>query len=121
MARPVHFEILGDDPEELGAFYKAVFGWEVNTWGGGEQTYWLLTTGSDEEPGINGSLMARHFDQAVINTVTVDALAEAIAKVEAAGGRKVHGPNEIPEVGTHAYCEDPEGNLFGIMQPATAA
>ena len=121
MPRPVHFEILGDDPEALGKFYATVFGWEVNPWGGGEQTYWLLTTGPDAEPGINGGLMARHFDQPVINTVTVDSLEATIAKVEAAGGEKVHGPNEIPDVGTHAYCADPEGNLFGLMQPAAAS
>ena len=42
-----------------------------------------------------------------------------LEKVEAAGGKKVHGPNEIPGVGVHAYCADPEGNLFGILQPAT--
>jgi predicted enzyme related to lactoylglutathione lyase len=31
------------------------------------------------------------------------------------------GPNEIPGVGLHAYCADPEGNLFGILQPAPAS
>lgn len=121
MSRPVHFEILADNPEKLGDFYKTVFGWEINTWGGGEGTYWLVTTGSDEDPGINGGLMGRHFDQPVINTITVASLDKVIRQVEAAGGQKVHGPNEIPEVGTHAYCADPEGNLFGIMQPAQSA
>jgi predicted enzyme related to lactoylglutathione lyase len=117
MNRPVHFEILADDPDKVGAFYHEVLGWTVNTWDGGEQRYWLVDTGS-EEPGIHGGLMKREFDQAVINTVEVESLDAMLARVEAAGGRMVHGPNDIPGVGRHAYCADPEGNLFGLMQPA---
>jgi predicted enzyme related to lactoylglutathione lyase len=70
-----------------------------------------------DAPGIHGAIMHRHFSQAVINTVEVDSLEETLQKIAAAGGKKIHGPEEIPGVGTHAYCEDPEGNLFGVMQP----
>jgi predicted enzyme related to lactoylglutathione lyase len=62
--------------------------------------------------------MHRHFPQAVINTSVVESLPEMLAKVQAAGGRTVHGPREVPGVGLHAYCADPEGNLFGLLQPA---
>ena len=117
MHRVVHFEILSRDPQRAADFYKDVFGWQSNTWGGGEQTYWLVTTGPDDQPGINGGIMGRHMDQAVINTISVDSLEETLANIERAGGRKVLGPNEIPEVGTHAYCADPDGTLFGVLQP----
>ena len=118
MRRPVHFEILADDPEKLAGFYETVFGWEVADWGGGAQTYWITTTGPDDEPGINGAFMHRALDQAVINTLEVDSLEETTRQIEAAGGEVVHGPNEVPGVGTHAYFADPEGILFGVMQPA---
>ncbi len=117
MKRPVHFEILADSPEEVGVFYSEVLDWEVTTWGEGEQTYWLLTTGSDDTPGINGAIMGRSFKQAVINTIEVESLEDTLKKVSAAGGKTVHGPNEVPGVGMHAYCADPEGNLFGLMEP----
>jgi uncharacterized protein len=117
MNRPIHFEILADDPEKAAAFYRDVFGWEVAGWEG-PQSYWLVTTGADEEPGINGGIMHRHFPQAVINTISVDSLDDTVRKVESAGGKKVHGPNEIPGVGIHVYCEDPAGALFGVLQPA---
>jgi len=118
MNRMVHFEIQGDDPEALASFYSDVFGWNINNWGG-PQKYWLVTTGPDSEPGINGAIMERHFkQQAIINTSSVEDLDVALKKIEAAGGKKISGPNEIPGVGLHAYCEDPEGNLFGILQPA---
>ncbi len=120
MKRPVHFEILADDPSKMADFYKDVFEWEITTWGGGEQAYWLVTTGPDDVPGINGGIMSREFDQAVINTLEVESLDDILIKIEGAGGRKVHGPNEIPGVGMHAYCADIEGNLFGVLEPRPA-
>ncbi len=119
MKRPVHFEILAEDPAKIADFYKDVFGWEISTWGG-EQAYWLVTTGPDDVPGINGGIMGREFDQAVINTLEVESLDAVLTKIEDAGGRKVHGPSEIPGVGMHAYCADFEGNLFGLLEPRPA-
>jgi predicted enzyme related to lactoylglutathione lyase len=116
MKRTVHFEILADDPEKAADFYRQVFEWDISTWGG-EQAYWLVNTGPDDEPGINGAIMQRHFDQAVVNTQEVESLAEALEHIDGAGGKVVQGPNEIPGVGTHAYCADPEGNLFGVLEP----
>ena len=116
MNRPVHFEILTEHPEQMAEFYRAVLGWQISI-GGMPDPYWLATTGTPEQPGINGAIMARHYPQAVINTMEVASLAETLKKVEAAGGRKVHGPGEIPGVGLHAYCADPDGVLFGILQP----
>ena len=114
MTRPIHFEILADDPESVGAFYAAVMDWEVSTWGGGE--YWLVKTGKEGTPGFDGGIMRREFAQAVINTMEVESLQESLAKVEAAGGKLITGPNEVPGVGMHAYCSDPEGNMFGLME-----
>ena len=119
MKRPVHFEILAEDPKTLAGFYEAVFGWEIADWAGGDQSYWLATTGPDTEPGINGGFMGRALDQPVINTLEVESLEDAMSKIEGAGGKIVHGPNDVPGVGIHAYCADPEGILFGVMQPAS--
>jgi predicted enzyme related to lactoylglutathione lyase len=116
MMRPVHFEILAANPEKAAEFYRAVFGWEINTWGG-SPPYWLVTTGPKEIPGIDGGIMPREFPQAVINTIAVDSLNDVAAKVKAAGGKVILGPNDIPGIGTHMYCADPEGNMFGLLQP----
>jgi uncharacterized protein len=116
MNRPIHFEILADDPRKLIQFYRFVFGWEIEN-GPGEEAYWLVKTGIDDLPGINGAIMHRHFPQGVINTSQVESLDEAIHKVESAGGRKLQGPNIIPGIGASAYCVDPEGNVFGIIEP----
>jgi predicted enzyme related to lactoylglutathione lyase len=117
MSRPVHFEILADDPEGIAEFYQSVLGWEINAWPG-NQEYWLINSGPEEKPGINGAIMFRLFQQAVINTMEVESLEATLEKVKGKGGKVVSGPNEIPGVGTHAYCADPEGILFGLLEPA---
>ena len=118
MRRPVHFEILTEDPEKTVDFYRR-FGWKIADWEAGDEPYWLVTTGTEDVPGINGAIMHRHLQQAVINTIEVESLEATLEEIEAAGGKKIHGPNTVPGVGLHAYCADPEGTLFGVLQPAT--
>ena len=55
MPRVVHFEITSNDPEKSAAFFQKVFDWKVTKWEG-PQEYWLVETGEEEEPAINGGL-----------------------------------------------------------------
>lgn len=119
MGRVVHFEILGDDPVRLVEFYRAALGWEFQT-GEFAEDYWLASTGPKNADGIDGAVMRRQFAQPVINTVLVDSLDAALDSVRAAGGKVVSAPQEIPDVGTYAYCEDPEGNIFSVIQEPEA-
>ena len=57
MSRAVHFEIHASDPQALIGFYGELFGWTFNKWDGGE--YWVVHTGPDDKPGINGGLLPR--------------------------------------------------------------
>ena len=114
MGRVTHFEITADEPERAVAFYKKVFGWDIDKWEG-PQPYWLIT-GNAAARGIDGAIMQRHSSgQKVICTVDVASWGEAAEAIKAAGG-KVTGKDVIQGVGTFAYCEDTEGNLFGIME-----
>jgi predicted enzyme related to lactoylglutathione lyase len=118
MPRPVHFEIPADNPERAIAFYQAVFGWTFQKWEGGNVEYWMIITGPDGEPGINGGLMPRqHPDQPCVNTIGVANLDETLAAVEKNGGKCVLPKMPIPTVGWLAYCKDTEGHIFGLMQP----
>ena len=116
MPRPMHFEIPADDPSRAMAFYEEVFQWSFQKWDG-PQDYWLVTTGADPEPGINGGLAQRNpaMPQAV-NTIGVQALDETLREVEKQGGRILMPRMAIPGVGWLAYCQDTEGNAFGLMQ-----
>ena len=44
---------------------------------------------------------------------------QRIADVEAAGGGKVLGPVEIPNMGIYTQVRDSEDNIIGLWQPLT--
>jgi predicted enzyme related to lactoylglutathione lyase len=124
MARVVHFEIHADNPERALAFYQGVFGWQFQKWPG-PMDYWLITTGSDDEKGINGGMIRRmgppptegQAVNAYVCTIQVPAIDEYFAKAVAAGATVALPKMPIPGVGWLAYVKDTEGNIVGIMQP----
>jgi hypothetical protein len=121
MSRVVHFEIPADDPDRASGFYQQVFGWQINKWDGPEP-YWLITTGDNNQPGINGGLMKRrHPDQPVVNTIDVLSVDDYVAKISQHGGEIVVPKMAVPGVGWLAYFKDTEGNIFGIMQSDDSA
>jgi uncharacterized protein len=121
MPRPVHFEITATDPERVSRFYSDVFGWQFQRWEG-PMEYWMIITGDEQSPGINGGLGRRQeANAATTNTIDVASLDSAIASVEKSGGTVTVPKMAIPGVGWLAYCIDPEGTSFGMMQNDPAA
>ncbi len=117
MNRVTHFEIAASDPEKSAKFYGAAFGWKTEKWGG-PQEYWLVETGDASTPGINGGIIhASTSLSATVNTIAVEDLDQAIARVTSAGGTIVVPKMAIPGVGWLAYAKDPDGNPFGMMEP----
>jgi predicted enzyme related to lactoylglutathione lyase len=116
MNRVEHFDIYADDPARAAKFYTDVFGWQIKKWDG-PMDYWMITTGPGGQPGIDGGLSVRQ-DPAdrIINTIGVDSVDDAVAKVTGAGGRVVAPKAAIPMVGWFAMCTDTEGNKFGLME-----
>jgi uncharacterized protein len=125
MGRVIHFEIHAADPDRAERFYTGVFGWTAQRYGG-PVDYRLLTTGPDDQPGINGAILQRQGAppedaapvDAYVCTIQVDSIEETERAVADAGGRQVVDRMEVPEVGLLSYFKDPEGNIFGALQPA---
>jgi len=116
MNRFVHFDIYADVPDRAVKFYRSVFGWKAERYAG-PMDYWLITTGPDTEPGINGGLGRRRDpSDHTTNTVDVTSLKETEAKITAAGGKVLEPRIAIPGVGWFALCADTEGNRFGLME-----
>lgn len=121
MPRVTHFEIHADDPQRAIDFYTRVFGWTFEKWDGGEG-YWMVKTGEEPEPGIDGGLVQRRAPidgSAVISFVSTIEVPEIDRFMElvADGGGEIAVPKmEIPGVGWLAYGKDTEGNLFGMFQ-----
>jgi hypothetical protein len=97
-----------------------VFGWEIRKWDG-PQAYWLVNTGPSDQPGINGGLFKRQGPVNYVNTVEVPNLDEFVTRVTNNGGKVVVDKMAIPGVGYLLYCQDTEGNVFGMMQSDPSA
>jgi predicted enzyme related to lactoylglutathione lyase len=121
MPRVIHFEVHAEKPDRAIKFYSDTLGWEFTKWGG-PVDYWLIKTGPDSQPGINGGLVPRRGvidGQAVIAyvcTVDTSSVDDYVKKILAAGGSIALAKMPIPDVGWLAYCKDTEGNIFGLMQ-----
>ena len=118
MPRVVHFEIYTDDPDTVRPFYEDVFGWKFNKFDGPIE-YWLVTTGNEKEPGINGGLARPREGQSpgTLNTIAVASLEQSIKKLEEHGGKICVPKMGIPGVGWLAYAQDPAENVFGLLEP----
>ena len=116
MGRVIHFEIPAEKPERAVKFYEKAFGWKIEKWAG-PMDYWMITTGADKEPGINGAIMDKTGPiKQTVNTIDVKNLGEAAKMVVAAGGKRVSPDQAVPGIGYFAYFTDTEGNPFGLMQ-----
>ena len=116
MSRVVHFEISAEKPEELIGFYKNTFNWRFEKWKG-PMVYWMIMTGDEKKPGIDGGLKKRdEMGTNTVNTIDVLSIDESIKKVTKNGGEIIVPKMAVPGVGWMAYFKDPQGNVFGIMQ-----
>jgi predicted enzyme related to lactoylglutathione lyase len=122
MNRVVHFEIAVQDPERAIAFYKNIFGWKFEK-AEVPFDYWLISTGKEADPGINGGLNRKPDagPACTVNTIQVDSVDSTIRKIVKRGGKVIRDKSPIPGVGYLAYCEDPDGTLFGILEEDISA
>ncbi|MFA6094414.1 MAG: VOC family protein [Candidatus Paceibacterota bacterium] len=130
MNKIIHFEIHAKDQDRIQKFYEDAFGWKIKDLGPEMGQYRLIDTGpvvdtGTETMGINGgmSLVPSHepVDGQSVNAfvciVGVNDILESVEKVKNAGGIITEDVMDMPTIGKLAYCKDPEGNLFGIIEP----
>lgn len=116
MKRVIHFEVQADKPERAVEFYEKVFDWKFEKLEGPGE-YWLITTGPEDQPGINGGLMrTSDLPKGTINAIDVPSVDEFVKTVIENRGKVVTPKTTIPDLGYYAYCEDTEGNVFGIFE-----
>ena len=124
MSRVIHFEIQADDVERAKNFYEKVFGWKIEKYmsekDSGMMDYWMVMTGKEGTPGINGGMYKRPEDDKIYTydaTIDVEDIDKVVEMIKASGGKITREKSELKEVGWFASAEDPEGNRFSIMQP----
>src|SRR5262249_35370488 len=115
-----HFDIRADDVERARRFYERVFNWRFEAWG--PPDFYLIHTGTDQDPGIHGSVSKRHAPvaghglNAFECTISVDDLERVKAAVVRHGGTIVMDEYEIVGVGRMIRFTDTEGNSVCAMR-----
>ena len=127
MNKVVHFEIVAVNPDRAIDFYSKVFGWEFKKFEESEMDYWTIMSVPQNTPNaINGGLRkemgtdVKEKTKSVngfINFVAVDSIDGTLEKIKNNGGKIVQPKMAVPKVGWLAYCDDSEGNIFGVIQP----
>jgi predicted enzyme related to lactoylglutathione lyase len=121
MARVTHFEVQSTNLETSWKFFEEVFGWQIQKWDGPGE-YYLIITGPDTSPGIDGGLSrAANEMPDTINTLSVENIDEVLQQVPANGGEIAMAKMEIPGVGYLAYIREPGGTVFGLLQALPGA
>ena len=123
------FEIPARDPERLAAFYREVFGWQVDPlpWEGA--AYFTIRTGPAPSPGRHDVPGAIHGGLGAPATIGADhpllvihvsgsSLEDLLHSIEAAGGTAEEAPRAVGTFGHFASFRDPQGNLLGLWSQA---
>ncbi len=122
----VHFEMPAEDRKRMADFYSNVFGWQTQMMGEDMGNYvTVATTEVDENRmpkrvgAINGGFYPKTKDSPACPSVViaVEDIKKAMRKVEAAGGKVLGEPVEIPGIGIYVSFNDTEGNRVSILQP----
>ena len=111
-AKVIHFEVVGKDGEALQAFYREVFGWELDTNNPGG--YGMVAAA---ERGIGGGIGATPDGSAGHVTFYVEAEdpKATLERVERLGGKVLMPLTEVAPETTVALFADPEGHVIGLM------
>jgi len=122
----VHFEMPYKDAKRVAEFYKKAFGWGMNGTGPDMGNYIVAVTADTDKnhmvkrPGaINGGFYDLNMAQASPQpsvVVSVPDLKEAVKNIEAAGGKLLGKPQDIPGIGLWVSFQDSEGNRVSILQ-----
>jgi hypothetical protein len=110
--RFVWYDLLTTDAEAAKAFYAAVVGWTVQSWGEGSYAVWLA--GETQIGGVMEYPPAPPHWMAHISVDDVDAAAR---RAEELGGTIQSPPADIPNVGRFAVIADPQGASFSLFRP----
>jgi predicted enzyme related to lactoylglutathione lyase len=121
MGQPVvHFEVIGKDGDKLRGYFGDLFGWEIDA--SNPMNYGVIQRDGNTNAdgvGIGGGIGQgpEGYDGHVTFYVEVPDVGEALAKAEELGGKRVMGPEELPDAGiTLGQFTDPEGHPIGLIQ-----
>jgi uncharacterized protein len=109
----VHFEIGAADDGPLVAFYGGVFGWGLQTYGGGGYTVIDTRGGAGINGGIGKSQTGEPWSAFYVETADLQAMLD---KANSLGGATVMPVTDFGGAVTIAMFNDPDGLLVGLVR-----
>jgi predicted enzyme related to lactoylglutathione lyase len=77
----------------------------------------MADTADGDTPGISGAITKKsEMNPYTVNTIGVNNINDSIENIKKQGGQVLTPVQPIPTVGLFAYCKDPDGNIFGVIQ-----
>jgi predicted enzyme related to lactoylglutathione lyase len=118
----IWYELMTDDSDAAIAFYEAVVGWSAEDMRipeMGDYRYTILSAGGRGVGGLAAipEECASFMQPGWFGYVHVADTDAAAASIEAAGGRVLMAPADIPTVGRFAMVADPTGAAFFLLSP----
>lgn len=112
---PCWYELTTPDIAGATAFYGALLGWEVQNAGMEGFEYFLAL----RDGAMVAGMMAPMGEMPTAWSIyfAVEDCDATCDQVKARGGQIFAGPDDIPETGRFAMLADPQGAVFGILQP----
>ncbi|HEY7005976.1 MAG TPA: VOC family protein [Sphingomicrobium sp.] len=121
----IWYELMTPDADAAKAFYDAVIGWSFGESAPEYQGYRMINTSDGGFAGgvmpINAEMQQHGARPTWLGYLNVSDVDEKVASIEAAGGRNLMGPTDIPNVGRIAMVADPQGAPFYVMKPIPPA
>jgi hypothetical protein len=109
------------EPAKARAFYEALLGWEIDEMPMPGGSYLVARVGEDMVAGIFDMKLGGLPEKTPSHWFTyiaVDDVDVRVAQVEAAGGKILRKPWDIPGVGRVAIIQDAAGAGVGLMTPS---
>jgi predicted enzyme related to lactoylglutathione lyase len=107
-------DVQTPDPAAAADFYRALLGWEIAEVPGSGGQYWSIIHEGRAiggvmaaPPGVDRPFWASYFG--------VDSVAAALEHAEAAGGKRLAGPIDVP-TGRFAAVTDATGAVFSVLE-----
>lgn len=115
---PCWYELGTSDLHAAGDFYGSILGWKVEDSGMEGFAYHLASSDGDRVAGLMSN--AGQPGDPPPNWLiyfAVDDCNQAAAGIEASGGKILKEPDDIPGTGRYSVVADPQGAVFGLLQP----
>lgn len=106
------YELMTTEPTAALDYYRHVVGWNTEDAGVPGMQYTLLMVGTTSIGGVMElppQARAGGAQPAWVGYIGVDDVDAGAQRIVEAGGKMLHGPAEIPDIGRFAFITDPQG------------